>query len=369
MFALALLLATVHAPTVVGPRTTADSTPTYRFVARGVPRPRFDCGLDRQRLRRCPARITPHLSPGRHVLRVRTVDRDGRRSRTVSVRIVVLRPSAGAVEIHVGGHPISLAEANGSIWVANYARGVVQRIDPATNRIVATVRVPGQPWGLTVADGAVWAGNNGGHDVVRIDPATNRVTATVRAGVNPVGITSDDGSVWAVDHADGNVTRIDAATATVTGRAEVTGVHEDAAAGLGSLWVADEEGLLTRLDAATLQETATIQAGLDADFVLVADGSVWATAYRDRVISRIDPASDTVTATVPVRTGMQGVLVDGESLWTANYDSDSIYRLDASGRVLFRHKVGVGPRDLLLADGSVWVANSRGSTVTRVVPG
>src|SRR5204863_4425065 len=172
------------APGVSGPRTTANAKPVYRCSAHepGVPaaKIRFRCSFDRPKLHRCARRYRQRLALGRHVLRVRAVDPAGRVSRVTKVRIRILRRTTRMID--VGGRPFSLADAEGSIWVANFLSGTVQRVDPATNRVVARISVGGQPYGLAVAPGSIWVGNNARDDVARIDTASNRVAARVTVG-------------------------------------------------------------------------------------------------------------------------------------------------------------------------------------------
>jgi len=366
VFALAaLLIALVQPPAVLGPRVTHDATPTYRFVSRGQG-VRFRCSFDTPRLHRCSTPYTRRLRTGRHVLRVQAVDRKGRTSSMRAVAVRILPPSP-LRQIHVSGRPFSLEDAFGSIWVANYLGGAVLRIDPATNRVVARIPVGGQPFGLTATPDAVWVGNNGSESVARIDPATNQVIARVEVGDRPIGIDYDGGYVWITNFGDGMVTKIDAGTNAVAARAFVPGEHEGVVHGFGSVWVPSEEGTLTRLDPETLAPTAVIRVGLDPDFALVADGSVWTTAYQDRVISRIDPATNTVASTLPADLGLQGIAFERGTFWVANYNEGRLLHLDEStGSVLGRWSTGGGPRDVLLADGSVWVANSRVQTVSRL---
>jgi YVTN family beta-propeller protein len=159
MLTLALLLAGLAhptAPVVVGPRATANTRPAYRFSSHepGVPaaKLRFRCSFDRRRLHACGRRYRQRLSVGRHLLRVRALDPAGRRSRVTKVRVRILpRTGPGLREIEVGGRPFSLAEANGSIWIANFLSGTVERLNPQTNRVVARIDVGGEPYGLAVA--------------------------------------------------------------------------------------------------------------------------------------------------------------------------------------------------------------------------
>ncbi len=177
MLTLALLFGLVHPspPVVTGPRATANTRPVYRFASHehGVPaaKVRFRCSFDQRKLHACGRRYRQRLAVGRHLLRVGAVDPAGRRSRITKVRVRILPRTGPRLRIlEVGGRPFSLADADGSIWVANFLSGTVQRIDPATNRVVARISVGGQPYGLAVAPGAIWVGNNSLDSVARIDP-------------------------------------------------------------------------------------------------------------------------------------------------------------------------------------------------------
>ena len=53
--------------------------------------------------------------------------------------------------------PASIAVGEGAVWVANQGDGTASRIDPATNRVVATIGI-GQRGFLRLAagEGRVW---------------------------------------------------------------------------------------------------------------------------------------------------------------------------------------------------------------------
>jgi YVTN family beta-propeller protein len=358
-------------PVVHGPRKTTRTAPVYRFVARerGA-KLTFRCSFDRVRLHACPARYRQRLRVGRHILRVRAVDPRGRKSPLTRIVVRIVK-GAKLQKIDVGGRPFSLVEAAGSVWVANFLSGTVERINPATNRVVANVQVGGEPYGLAAGGGSIWVGNNGSNSVTRIDIATENVVARFPVGDRPIGIAYDDSdnTVWVANFGDSVVTHIDAATNTVRAIAGVPGEHEDVALGFGSVWIPSEEGWISRVNPATLGVTAKILVAADPDFALIAAGSVWTTAYRGSAISRIDPATNAVATTLRVRQGVQGIAFDGASFWAANYDDSRLVKLDpATGRTRASWPTDGGPRDVLTAFGSVWVANSRASTVLRLTP-
>jgi hypothetical protein len=69
--------------------------------------------------------------------------------------------------------PRSLASGEGSIWVM-CEPGTVQRIDPATKRVVATIDTQLDGWGdIAVGGGYVWFSVPGAF--IQIDPRTNSI--------------------------------------------------------------------------------------------------------------------------------------------------------------------------------------------------
>ena len=96
-------------------------------------------------------------------------------------RVVSDRPGHAVGERHdPGGALAQLASrsAPASVWVANSGDGTVTRIDPRTDRVLATIRVGGSPQAITVADGRVWVTV----DAQTIDQAGGVGGGTLRMG-------------------------------------------------------------------------------------------------------------------------------------------------------------------------------------------
>jgi streptogramin lyase len=65
-------------------------------------------------------------------------------------------------------HPVGLALAFGTLWVAVLGSTNVDQLDPRTGRLVARLRVGGTPVRLGVGFGSVWV-NDDGSRVLRIN--------------------------------------------------------------------------------------------------------------------------------------------------------------------------------------------------------
>jgi DNA-binding beta-propeller fold protein YncE len=199
--------------------------------------------------------------------------------------------------IHVGPKPSGIAVSPGAVWVGDVGGPSVSRIDPATNRVVATIRVgpkraccsdhmsvianrgkiwvavpnaneivqidpttdeivealrlPYSPCAFLVADqNGVWSAGGSCADIVgRIDVRTKKLTANV-AEPHPVGLADAFGSVWAAVIDSANVDRIDPRTGRVIARLHVGGNPVRLGVGFGSLWVNDDDGRVLRVRSA-----------------------------------------------------------------------------------------------------------------------
>jgi hypothetical protein len=90
------------------------------------------------------------------------------------------------------------------------AAGAIQKVDPATGQVVATLPVPPDKdyAGLTWAEGALWGGQSKGRGILKIDPETGRVLPSDRM---VTGVTFADEDLWhgAVEGDRAELRRID----------------------------------------------------------------------------------------------------------------------------------------------------------------
>jgi streptogramin lyase len=295
------------------------------------------------------------------------------------------QPVATAV-IHLDPGITDVAAGYGAVW-ATLPNAVV-RIDPNTNKVVATIPVQAiEDYGkLAVGEGGVWVTHQVSK-LSRIDPASNQVIATIDVGPGVRGVTTGGGMVWVTrepgaDEVYGSLVAVDAATNTVVGSPHPVGIGPGPVTyGAESVWVTNtsSSGSLMKLDSSTGQRTATID-GVRGSAV-VANGRVWAATTQS--VMEIDPITPTVVGTIPLARaweveqglGAVWVLTLAGTLSTQIYTPDpnrlaTVAALDPVTGTLLASPVSIGasPSYMAVGEGAVWVAQYDNGTITRVDP-
>lgn len=187
---------------------------------------------------------------------------------------------------------LSLADGAGSIWVLSDIRGVLSRIDAASNQVVAQIEVMPNSCAAAFAYDSVWitsSGSEGGSSagfVQRIDPGTNQVKVTIPVGPAPRFLAAGEGGVWTLNWADGSVTRIDPETnlAVITIPLGMEGGGGDIATGGGKIWVRGTKVLLATLDPKTNRVSSIYGPPAGSGAVRVAADLVWVTAHDTNTV-------------------------------------------------------------------------------------
>jgi streptogramin lyase len=267
----------------------------------------------------------------------------------VATGALVTQPSPirVAATIDVGGAPTGLAFGAGSIWVANYGGGRLERIDPARDKVVRRIPLHGSPYEVAYGAGGVWTSSFDTPTVTRVNPRTGRVAAKIDVGSDAqAGILATRDAVWVAVYGAGLVVHIDPRTNNVVGRVDVGGNPEDVVSWRGGLWVPNENGTLARIDPKTGDVTAKVRVGADPDNAVVCRDRLWTSSLHG-----------------PSLVGF----ACGRALWTARYYDRTVLRIDPeTRRITGRVRVGDGPRSLIIAVGNVWVANQSAGTITRL---
>ena len=243
--------------------------------------------------------------------------------------LVALTASA---TIPVATDPVSVAYGAGAVWVASIAAGTITKIDPAQNAVTGTVELGdelGFAW-IAADDTGVWVAGMGDHSLTRLDPETLEAT-TISLGEpvdRPYTIALGDGSVWVSSLSEESVRRIDPADLSIVATIDVRPAGAEAAEFAPSavgvdesgVWVVEHRGdALTRIDPATNAVTDTICLGTpEPGRMALADGSVWV-ADNFGVINRVSASSKEIEARFWTPGPAVGTIEAGDgALWVAN---------------------------------------------------
>jgi hypothetical protein len=188
--------------------------------------------------------------------------------------------------ISAGNYATAIAAGPRGVWVTDQDNGTVTRINPSTNMVAAVIPTPSRStWQVADGPDGVWV--SGDSAVYRVDPATNRIIATVATGE---GVIVDSSlGVW-VATGDGSLLRIDPSNDAITSRIAVGSNIYGAAAGGAGLWLLHDiqpsrtQATLSSVDPSSGQLTASIPVNASGTLAVASD-AVWiADAYPGRVM-------------------------------------------------------------------------------------
>lgn len=278
-------------------------------------------------------------------------------------------------EIDVGREPTGIAIADGSVWVTNRGDRTVTRISIATARVVDTVEVGNSPRAIAAGMGAVWVGIQGDSTVVRIDPTSGMPGPPIPVPGGPVGMAIDDTGLWVASTDGLSVSRLHPETGVALAAPVALAARPSAiAAGAGSVWVAGEDGSLTRIDAEAARVTSTIDIGGSPAGLAVDGTTIWI-ADRDGGVSRLDTTNpSTPSRRVTTTSAPEALAVAGDEVWVTTGASPSTHR-GGTLRVLFTIYGGLDPTGpfphnaaRLQADGLVGYRRVGGAAGSALLP-
>ncbi len=183
---------------------------------------------------------------------------------------------------------LNVVAGAGSIWVASEAKGSIARVDPQTNRVIASIPVNPDGVYLSFGLGSLWVVSATSHSIQRIDPATNSVTKSTDLGKEPGFLIAGEGAVWVQEQGDGTVARIDAKTGEVTGRVKVgTNLKwGDIDAGGGKIWLrtTDDQDFVV-IDPVSLAIVARLGKPLGSGGLRYTPAGIWTTEHDHHTLS------------------------------------------------------------------------------------
>ena len=82
------------------------------------------------------------------------------------------------------------------MWVTSELADRLERIDPSSNKVTATIPVARGASAVAVGAGSVWVGDELDDAVTRVDPRAMRIIDTIKLGLTPVDLGVANGVLW-----------------------------------------------------------------------------------------------------------------------------------------------------------------------------
>ncbi len=287
--------------------------------------------------------------------------------------VVAVDPATNRLvaSVAVGSRPVSVVAGEGAVWVGDARDGTVTRIDPAGRRVVTTIGIGAPAIDLAAGEGAVWVATGGFGEIVQIDPrldaAVDRIALAgpgdpVVPPASAVGV--GGGLVWAGAY-DGLV-RIDPGSARITGRVDLgrAPAIQIAARG-GALWATTIRRRAKRVETSSAQVTAEFYAGVFVLPVALDASAAWVAAGDDGLLWKLDPVTGAPLLTVRAGRGANAIALGAGAVWVTSWPDEALVRVDQrTGAVLETIPVGGPPQDVAVGGGLVWVAVGPGQPLS-----
>jgi glutamine cyclotransferase len=185
------------------------------------------------------AEIVREYGPFAGADHIHGVTHDGRRVwAATGSRLLALDPESGQL-----ARTLDRAGDAGTAFDGTYlyqiAEARIDKIDPVTGAIVASIPAPGHGLdsGLAWAEGSLWVGQYRDRKILQIDPETGAILRTIESNRFVTGVTWVDGELWhgTWEGDESDIRRIDPKSGAVLERLEmprgtgVSGMESDGA--------------------------------------------------------------------------------------------------------------------------------------------
>jgi len=203
-------------------------------------------------------------------------------------------------------------------------------------------------------------------------PPPAQVQVVVRNEAASVAFDSTGG--WLADDHAGAIRHFSTSTGAALGRPlRLGGRPISVVSGFGRIWVADIAGSrvweINPKDGSVVGSPIPVAQGPVA--LAAGDGGIWVASLVAGTLSLIDPRTENVLATATLPDGVVRVAIGPDGVWVSG-QTDSLTRVDPHPVNDTLHwqtvDVGQGPFGVGVGDGSVWVANVKSGSVSRVDP-
>jgi streptogramin lyase len=271
------------------------------------------------------------------------------------------------------------------------ASGAVQRVDPETGKLDATIHIQGEPLDLAVSSGAVWLADSDRWLIHRIDPKTNEAEAS-GPGVHPIlglgSLATASNSLWLAayggdgeglvipltsDSAKAQASPVDLRALALQSADPPPPVHAVAqlvpqartpSIGTFTGWVLDAaEGSLRELRAGNPPILSSpLDLGAEPLVAAADGGNLW--VGQEGALVKV--VGDKVVQRTPLPGRPVALAIGTDGVWVATNEG-ALLRRERDGTVSRILQTKGRPVDLELADGAVWLLHVDG-TLAKIDP-
>src|SRR6202171_2403294 len=144
------------------------------------------------------AEIVREYGPFPGAERIHGVTHDGRRVwAATGAKLIAFDPKSGE-PTRTLDCPCDAGTAFDGTYLYQIAEARIDKIDPATGDVVASIPAPGhgRDSGLAWAEGSLWVGQYRDRKIHQIDPETGAILRTIESNRFVTGVTWVDGELW-----------------------------------------------------------------------------------------------------------------------------------------------------------------------------
>lgn len=236
--------------------------------------------------------------------------------------LAFLDPAAGAagrivnrLELGASGRGLPMARRDDGWWIGSDGAGEIVAFDPATRSLGRRLAIDGQPYNLASAGAILYVADFERGQLLRVDTSSARVTAVVvldrAAGVAVLS----DGSVLVASR-PGTLRRVDPVTLATVEEIAIQGdVMTLIPDGNRVIVTRNNADRLSTIDPADLTRGEDLRDTRISAF-LVADDAAWGIDWMNGDVLRLDRDSLAIVERVPaISTGQDGIAVAAGDLW------------------------------------------------------
>jgi DNA-binding SARP family transcriptional activator/ABC-type branched-subunit amino acid transport system substrate-binding protein len=295
----------------------------------------------------------------------------------VANSLTLVRGSGGiASEVGVGLQPSQIAVGAGAVWTLNSTDNTITRVDPTSDKAVATFAAGSSPVAIAASPDALWIGNAGAiagsavegtmlpASLTKLDPVSRapiRTVALPRSFVSNVlygrlpgqhELVVGGGSVWVIAQ-DGHVIRLDVHTGALRGRLSVTA--DALAFGGGELWIDQAGSQVLRLDPRTnrVDFSYPLPAGPGIAYGF---GSAWIADPVQGLLWRLTVGPGVQLRSIPVADGTTAVAASSRAVWASSVFANTVNMIDPRSNRVTETISLTAPQDVAAAADGIWIA-------------